>query len=263
MATRGKRIVNVAPLPSPSLSTLTVPPCNSARYFASESEPSPPAFGSRTVCLAKPVEHVRQEGRADPDTAITYRDLRGRTGGRKLNLYIPSGRSELYRVRNQIPHELLQPLRVSGDRPRQPVQCHLQFDRLGFSRRTCGFYSGLHHTARFERPHIQSELAGDYSRHVSKSLMIRFCIRALRSTVSNARATASSLSFPSRRILTIRESNSEASATHVTPLPEIHPSAGSLSQPEGALSRLHRVALARLPAPPGRQSVEAGAGRFQ
>src|SRR5262249_19364513 len=79
-----------------------------------EAEPGVRA-GARAVCLMETLEEVGQLLLADSLSGVTDNDLDVRIGTLQVNLNSAALRRELHGVYQEVPAQLLQPVRVAGD----------------------------------------------------------------------------------------------------------------------------------------------------
>ena len=101
-----------------------------------------------------------------PSPGVADGDLDVRVDALQADLHPAAARRELDGVREQVPHDLLQPLRVAGDRHAGLIERRLQPDALGGRRRRHGVDRVWITSARFDRPDVEPQLAGDDPRHV-------------------------------------------------------------------------------------------------
>src|SRR5262245_15762432 len=78
------------------------------------------AFG-----LTKPLEYVGKEIGVDPDSRIADGDFDVRVDPLESHLYSSLFRCEFHRIGDEIPDDLLQPVRVAGDRGRRRIDHRL------------------------------------------------------------------------------------------------------------------------------------------
>ena len=82
------------------------------------------------------------------------------------DLDTPAAWGELDGIRQEIPDDLLQTLRVARDGHARPIDGGLQLDALrGRGRRHC-FQRILNYACEIDRPHVQAKLAGDDPRDI-------------------------------------------------------------------------------------------------
>jgi hypothetical protein len=97
-----------------------------------QSEPDPGVdAGAGAVTLPKALEHVRQEFGGDPAARVAHHDLDVRARLSEVDLDVAALGGELHRVAEQVPDDLLEPVRIPGDRPGAGVEVRLKIDRLG------------------------------------------------------------------------------------------------------------------------------------
>ena len=77
-------------------------------------------------------------------------------------------RTELDRVREEIPDHLLQPIRVREERTRVRIEECLQLDLLRIGDALHGFHGGLHYRDRVDLASFDAELARDDARDIEK-----------------------------------------------------------------------------------------------
>ncbi len=115
---KGNRSTKVAPRPRPSLITSTV--CQNDvlhdREADAESRGRP---GDWRVLVTEPLEQMGQELRADALTLVRHRQHRPRTVHDDADPDHILGLAEFDRVGEQVPGDLLQPDRITGDRNRR------------------------------------------------------------------------------------------------------------------------------------------------
>ena len=99
-------------------------------------------------------------------TAISTWELtRSRTD---LDLSAPGG--EFHRVREEVPHDLLQALRVPRDPPRVRVEDDVEPDALGLGGRAHHVDRSLHHGREVHGADVEAEPSGHDARHVQQVL---------------------------------------------------------------------------------------------
>src|SRR4030095_8635406 len=102
--------------------------------MADERQPdAEPALGARAaaVALPEPVEDERQELPIDADAAVADHDLQVRVDALKGDLDPASLRRELDGVHQEVPDNLLDPVRIAAERSRIGVDERLQPEPLG------------------------------------------------------------------------------------------------------------------------------------
>src|SRR5262249_57806788 len=106
--------------------------------MADERQPdAEPALGARAaaVALSEPVEDERKQLPIDADAGVADHDLQVRVDAPKRDLDPASLRRELDGVHEEVPDDLLDPVRIAVDRPRVGVDERLQPSPLGFGGR--------------------------------------------------------------------------------------------------------------------------------
>ena len=120
------------------------------------------------VGLAKPLEHVRQHVRGDALPGVAHHDLDVRVEAGGANLHATVARRELHRVRNQVPHDLLQPIAIAHDRADARAEHRLHVDVLARGRRPNGVDAALDDRRQIHRADVEADLAGDNARDVQE-----------------------------------------------------------------------------------------------
>ena len=118
----GRRTVNVAPRPAPSLAASIVPPCSSTSWRTIDRpSPRPPCCArARRVGLAEALEDVRQERRLDADAGVADDERVDAAASRaSATSTLAAGGRELHRVRQQVPDHLLQAIGIADDGQRR------------------------------------------------------------------------------------------------------------------------------------------------
>ena len=166
----GNRTVNVAPQPSPSLCARTVPPCSSTRCRTiARPRPRPPIAARRPrALLAKAIEDVRQELRRDPDPVVGDDDVDRFELSRHGDADAAARLRELHRVRQQVPHHLLQPFGIGPDRPGERIERRVQPDLLRFGGRMDRLDRRHDHFGDAHAAHVEPQLAADDARAVEQ-----------------------------------------------------------------------------------------------
>ena len=121
---------------------------------------------ARGVGLAEAVEDVGEERRIDAGPAVLHRDLDVGLDLLQAHVDAPLGRGELDRVREEVPHDLVEPAGVRGEGARARVQHGLHPDGLGLDRGLERVEHGLDHGRGIHRLHLEPHLAGDDPRDV-------------------------------------------------------------------------------------------------
>src|SRR5262245_50425140 len=107
---------------------------------------------------------------ADPDTRIPDAQLRVDLALIQFDGHPATVWSELYRIGQKIPDDLLQPVGISIDDSVERPQGHLHLDVFGINRRTNRLDSSLNDPLQIDGLHIQSQLAADDAGHVEQIL---------------------------------------------------------------------------------------------
>ncbi len=83
------------------------------------------------IALAEALEHVREEVRRDAVAGVGDDDLEVGIGPpqARLDAALPGG--ELHGIAEQVPHHLLEPVRIPGDRAGIGLSKHVEADALG------------------------------------------------------------------------------------------------------------------------------------
>ena len=149
---------NVEPRPSPSLVTRTLPPCNSVRCRTIESPtPRPP---KRRVVLAsawlKPIEDLREKFRCDPLAGVAHANLHVRVDPLNDHVNPPAARRKFDRVREQIPHDLLQAIIIAHHRPAHARKGGGQPDLFGDRGRPHRLDPRRHHRREIDWPNVEA-----------------------------------------------------------------------------------------------------------
>jgi hypothetical protein len=118
------------------------------------------------VSLPKSLEHVRQEFGLDTDTGIADHDLDLRVDPREADLHAAAAGRELHRVGQEVPHDLLQAIRISRHDGRARIEDRLQPDAFGVGRGPHGLGAVPQKDGQLQRLHVQTDLARDDARDV-------------------------------------------------------------------------------------------------
>jgi hypothetical protein len=130
-----------------------------------ESEPGV-APRRPAVGLLESLEHVGQHVGSDALPAIADGDLDVRAHPMQLDLDAAFPRGELHRVDEQVPDDLLEPVRVAGDPERAGIEHGLQPEALGLGGRAHRIERRVHHRPEVDRAQVEPHLAGDDARDV-------------------------------------------------------------------------------------------------
>src|SRR5215831_15131752 len=106
------------------------------------------------LSLLKPLKQTRQELGGNTLTGIADRNLDVRIHPLESDLNPPALRRELYGVREEIPHHLLQACRVAGHRASFGVENDLQPDLFGIRCRSCNLDRLFYHRGEVDRPYF-------------------------------------------------------------------------------------------------------------
>ena len=109
-----------------------------------EAEPAVRA-GERAVGLAEALEQMRQESGAMPSPVSLTVISTCESTRSQPDLHAAAARRELDGVREQVPHDLLQPLRVARHGHARAIDGRLEPDALGGGRRRDGLERVLDH----------------------------------------------------------------------------------------------------------------------
>src|SRR5688500_8975431 len=93
-------------------------------------------FVRAAVALPEPIENERKEIFFDSRAAVTDRHFEMRVDVAKRDADTTVSRHKLNRVRNQIPHHLLQAYGISKHRSGAEIERHVHSELLCFCRRT-------------------------------------------------------------------------------------------------------------------------------
>src|SRR6185503_7249253 len=133
-----------------------------------------PSRGS-SVALLKAIKDKRQEVRAYAFSGVSHSNLRSRFNAIQFYLYKPSLGSELDRIGEEVPDDLLHPGGICLDMIRSRIQQELQLNVFPLRGRTNRIYGGPDYRNEFDRFYIQSEFAGDTSRNV-ENVLDKLCL---------------------------------------------------------------------------------------
>ena len=164
----GNDTVNVAPLPSPSLFALTVPPCIATRCRTIASPV--PCHHVAGWFSDRPVENDRKraaESREIPWPVSLTTISRCELTRLRTNLNTTTARREFDRIREQVPNHLLQSHRIAGNRNGASVDNFLNAHALGFgSGLTASTAASINEFGSDGRTSMRN--AGDDSRNVEQ-----------------------------------------------------------------------------------------------
>src|SRR5215510_15067750 len=136
-----------------------------SRQRESQSETAD-ASAARRPGLLIAIEHVRQKFRFDALSRVTDGDLDVVVYAFQNDLDAAALVRELDGVREQVPHHLLQTIRVAGDLPDASVEAGVERDAFDFRSRTHDLLRLLDHIRHVCRTDFQLQLAADGARGV-------------------------------------------------------------------------------------------------
>ncbi len=111
------------------------------------------------IRLTKALEHVRQELRPNPHHGVAHYDVDVRVHAFDAHLDAAPLRRELHGIRQQIPHDLLQPVGIARYRADAWIDNYLQADLLRIGRRLHRRDGVVHDDRQLHRLHIKPNLA--------------------------------------------------------------------------------------------------------
>src|SRR6266576_458379 len=132
-----------------------------------ETEP-PVQPRSRTICLAKSIEHMRQKIRIYPDAFVFNHEARLKSFALRGYVDLPARLRKLYSVRNKVPGNLLQAYWLTHQHQWTYIQINLQFN---IARRRCcsdSINRSLHCGVQIHRTRFEVKLPGGNARGVQK-----------------------------------------------------------------------------------------------
>src|SRR5262249_17430534 len=88
-----------------------------------------------TFCLTEPIKHIGQEFGFNALSGIAHSDLDVRVDAFYADLNTSSPLRKFDRIREEIPHHLLESAGITGDRARIRIEYCLKPDSFGFSGR--------------------------------------------------------------------------------------------------------------------------------
>ena len=124
--------------------------------------------GARAVRLAKTLEDHGQDARRDALPGVADDDLDVGVHPLQVHLDPAAPRCELHRIDEQVPHDLLEPVRIARDRPRARIEHALQTDPLGFGGRPHGVEGRLDDGREIHLADVEAHLARDDARDVEQ-----------------------------------------------------------------------------------------------
>ena len=123
---------------------------------------------ARGIGLAKAIEHERQHVGCDALAGVGDDDLDTGVDTLDAHLHPAAGRRELHRVQHEIPHDLLQPIRIATDGARARADHALDPDFLGLRRGPRRVERLLDDALEVDRADVETHLARDHARHVEQ-----------------------------------------------------------------------------------------------
>ena len=123
-----------------------------------EAEATVAARGAR-VGLPEAFKDIRQKIAGDALPVVLHRQLHRSAGARQAHGDHPAFRGELDRVVDEVPEDLLQPIRVSFDARRRGIQRNVESDALRVGRRANRLDRRLHHRHQVDRAELEPQLA--------------------------------------------------------------------------------------------------------
>src|SRR5438876_11761903 len=166
----GIRTLKVAPFPSPALSASMVPPVELDEVAGDrEAEPQAaerPRDGS--IGLPEALEEVGEELGLDALARVANRQLEVGIHALEHDVDAPALGCELDRVGKEIPHHLLQPVRIALDQVDPRIQPGLDPDVPGARRRPHGLDRRLDPGREPHRADVEVELPADHPRDLEE-----------------------------------------------------------------------------------------------
>ena len=132
-----------------------------------EAETAVAASGPR-IRLTKTLEHVGQEIGRDAGTGVDDGDLDSGVHARHAQRDRARFGRELNRIGQQVPDDLLQPIRIGDDRRQLGLVARLEAEGLGAQRRAHRFNGGADDFFNADGTRLQTQLAGNRARHVEQ-----------------------------------------------------------------------------------------------
>src|SRR5439155_15189910 len=118
--------------------------------------------------LPEPLEEMGQEPGRDPPARVADRQLEVGVHALERDIDAPALGRELDRVGEQVPHHLLQPLRIAPDHVDPWLEPCLDPDVPGRSRRSHRFDCRLDHPGELRRAEVEAQLPADDARDVEE-----------------------------------------------------------------------------------------------
>ena len=124
----------------------------------------------RLVGLAKAIKSIGEELRIHTYAGIRHLYLDMALGSSELEGDSPPLGRKLHGVREQVPHDLLEPVRVATDIPVHRIQINIQPDAFGGCGQLDIVLGSLDDAVQVNRSHIEIQFAGDDARDIEKIL---------------------------------------------------------------------------------------------
>ena len=124
----------------------------------------------RGVLLPEALEHVREKIGPDADAGVRHADLDVGVDALEPDLHPPAAGRELDGVRQQVPDDLLQAVRIAGDRPGRGIEPLVDADALRLRRRPHRLDRRLDERERVDRLDVEPHLARRDAVHVEQVL---------------------------------------------------------------------------------------------
>ena len=129
------------------------------------------------VALAEALEHVRKELGADALPRVAHAHARVIREPIEANLHLPVLGREPHRVREEVPDDLLEAIRVARHDQSGAIDVELQREALGLRREADRVDGPVDHLGQVHSLDVEMELARDDARHVEQVLdELRLCL---------------------------------------------------------------------------------------
>src|SRR6187401_1898572 len=119
-----------------------------------------------SLSLAETVEDVRQEFWRDPDASVADRDRDGRPLARGADRDPTFVGCELHRVREDVRDDLLQTLRITGERWQAFVDLYRHAQTLSIRGRSYCLHAAVDHVDNLDPREVEAQRSGDDPRGV-------------------------------------------------------------------------------------------------
>ena len=113
------------------------------------------------VALPETIEDIWQELRRDANPAVGHREPNGPLESVECHTNPSAGGREFQRVRQEVPDDLLQAIRVAHDGERTGLNAGFEIDVLGPCRRSNRLDPGVDDGCQIDAIHVELQLAGD------------------------------------------------------------------------------------------------------